>query len=615
MGLTRKQKTSIAQLKGLSPAEISSRLNLEVVLVQDHLKKRNENSFGDKTEDSDAEIPPTTETSLTEAILFFWKTNQAKLLLVFILGLTAYSTSLPNSFVSDDKPLMASPYLGNPLPIMKSEPVNAIINSLTYTLNFLLHGTDPFGYHLVNVLLHLAVSLAIFFFLGRLLNSRIAFMTALIFVVNPLHTEAVSWISGRHYLLYTFFSLLSLIFYISNNKPKKTNFYYICSIVFFVFAIYSFPEMAIVFPLLLPLTDLYRGQLLKKAKLYLPFFVLAGIFAFLSLNRVQQRVYEVSFNPQLLGEEKINFILSGIIAINTYLKLFLLPFGLSFYHESLSFSTLALLLMGLLVAGLLIVPIIFYKKNRLITFAVGIFIATLIPTLTPFKISWVVAERYAYFGSLGLSILLATSFNHLIGKTSFGHFGKYALGALVITYSLLSLLRGFDWKDEDSLWLATVKVSPGSSKAWNNMGDYYGRHGDPQKSFEAFVQATQLNPTYSDAWHNAGNTLVQMGKYDEAIPYFEKSLQFNPNLIEAYNNLALVYHKKGDGQKSAEMIGKSLQINPLAAKTYSMWAYIEYENKNIEKAKEILKEGLKFNPGNQALQQNLINLEKPQTQN
>ncbi len=610
MGLTRKQKNSIAQLKGLPSAEIASRLNLEVVLVQDYLKKLEENSSGDnKNKDSVTKTPPPTETSLTEAILFFCKTNRAKLLIILILGLAAYSTSLPNSFVSDDKPLMASPYLGNPLPIMKSEPVNAIINSLTYTLNFLLHGANPFGYHLANVLLHLAVTLAIFFFLSRLLNSRIAFMTTLIFVVNPLHTEAVSWISGRHYLLYTFFSLLSLIFYITESKSKKMSIYYISSIIFFVFAVYSFPEMAIIFPLLLPLTDLYRGKLLKKAKLYLPFFLLSGIFALLSLTRVQQRVYEVSSNPQLLGEEKINFVLSGVIATSTYLKLFLLPSGLSFYHESLSFSAPIILLMSFLVITGLSALIVFHKKNRLVTFGVGIFVVTLLPTLTPFKVSWVVAERYAYFGSLGLAILLAAFFNYLIEKTNFGHFAKYALGAIVLTYSLLTFVRGLDWKDEDSLWLATVKVSPGSSKAWNNMGDYYGRHGDPQKSFEAFVRATQLNPNYPDAWHNAGNVLLQSGKVDESIPYFEKSLQFNPSLIEAYNNLALAYHKKGDQEKSLSMIQASVKINPTAAKTYTTLAAIEYENGRIEEAKAALEQGLKLSPEDQRIRQNLIYIE------
>ena len=131
MKLTRKQKDDVVRLKNFSSQEIATRLNLEVGLVQNYLDKRNGVGLESDPQNVTIKIRPASETSLAESFLAFWKANQAKLLLILILGLTAYSTSLPNSFVSDDKPLMASRYLGNPLPIMKSEPVNAIINSLT----------------------------------------------------------------------------------------------------------------------------------------------------------------------------------------------------------------------------------------------------------------------------------------------------------------------------------------------------------------------------------------------------------------------------------------------------------------------------------------------------
>ncbi len=592
MKLTRKQKNLIEKLKDQSPHKIAAELNLDVEQVRNYLE------FNHSAVPVDSARP-----SFSPNLRLFIRENIGKISLIVFLVILVYSSSLPNAMVSDDKPLMIDPSLENPLLILKSGPVNALVNSLTYTLNFFISGTQPFSYHLGNVLLHLATTLAVFFFLSILLNQRIAFLASLLFGIVPLHTEAVSWISGRHYILYTLFSLLSLIFYSLSDRLRGAKLYYCLSLTLFVLAVYSYLEMAIILPLLLLLVDLYRGKILKRVKFYLPFFSLAGLFTLLSLARVQQRIYDVSSISQL-SEAPINYFSSVIISLSTYLKLFLLPFGLSFYHESLTFSTPVLLLGGLLIIALLTAPIIFYKKNRLLMLGVGIFVVTLLPTLTPFKVSWVVAERYAYFGSLGLAILLAQLFSYLTEKINVRPLARYALaGLLIISYSLLTFLRGFDWKDEDSLWLATIRTSPTSSKALNNIGDYYGRHGEVQKSFESFVKATQINPTYSDAWHNAGNVLLQNGKFEQSIPYFEKSVQFNPNLIEGYDNMAIAYSKLGNPDKAQELISKSLTINPNAIKTYNALAQIEYENGNIQKAKEAILQGLQIDPNNPTLKQ------------
>ena len=267
-------------------------------------------------------------------------------------------------------------------------------------------------------------------------------------------------------------------------------------------------------------------------------------------------------------------------------------------------------MMGLLVTALLTVPIIIFKKNRLIMLGVGIFLLTLLPTLTPFKVSWVVAERYSYFGSLGLSMILAYLINIFRQKPKFALPTKAALVILVVTYSLITFLRGFDWKDEDSLWLATVKASPTSSKAWNNMGDYYGRHGDPQKSFEAFMRATQLFPGYADAWHNAGNVLLQAGRYQESLPYFEKSLKFNASLFPAHNKMAIAYQKLGREEESLRNIDLSLKINPQSAETYSVLGSIMYEKRNWLEARKALEEASRLDPENLNSKNNLVFLEK-----
>ncbi|MCL5004241.1 MAG: tetratricopeptide repeat protein [Patescibacteria group bacterium] len=591
--------------------EIAEVLGVHLGLVNAYLEKK-----GDSKKDGNSDEPKMLTGTLKTRLFNFWQSKRTQVIILAAVTVIAYLGCLPNSFVSDDKPLMVSPNLINPLPTIQSDPVVAIINSYTYTLNYLINGTSPLGYHLFNLILHLAVSLIIFFFLYSFVEAKLSFLASLLFAVSPLHSEAVFWVSGRHYILYSLFLLISIIFYLRFTEAKKRIFNYICALLAFVASVYSFPEQAIVLPLFLPLLDFFRGgpkRVLQNLKYYLLFLALTAIFAYLSLGRVETRIVQVSGDAVSSQSHPVNFVITDIIALSTYTKLYLYPIGLSFYHENISTAPLALIFMASAVIFLFFfLPFYFYKVkgNRVLILASGIFLISLLPTLTPLKVSWVVAERYTYLGTLGLALLTACILNLVLNSSrKIQRPLTFALILTILAYGWITFYRGFDWRNEDGLWLATVKAEPTSSKAWNNMGDYYGRHGDMQKSFEAFVQATKLNPSYADAWHNAGNTLVQMGKLDEAIPYFEKSLQFNPNLIEAYNNLALVYHKKGDQKKAYEYLQKSISINNQSAKTYATLGVIEYENGDKQKALEALLAALKLDPTNTNLQQNIAILQ------
>lgn len=612
MKLTKKQKLAVESLKNLAPKDIAQRLNITEPEVMEYLKNRGHIALEPQADSTVGNRTPNISSSLLKEVCKFWSENKLKILLIVVLGFLIYTSALPAGFVSDDLPLLKILNLKNATAQTMKEPVNAIINSLTYTLNYFINGANPWGYHLVNILFHVILTLLAYFFLCLLTKERIAFLASLLFLVVPLHAEPVIWVSGRHYILYSIFVLLSLILHLFATQPKAPGRYRLWSVIFFVFAVYSFPEQGLVLPFLLVLIDFYQGQLRQRAKHYWPYFLLAIIFTLLSLSRVFLRVQEVNGDATPLSSPQINFILAGIVALSTYVQLFLIPIGLTFYHEAITTNIVEIITRALVLIILIGPSLILIKKNRFFLLAVGIFIITLLPTITPFRVSWIVAERYAYLASLGLAMLAAYFINLAIEKFKPNPTVKYLVAAIILAYAAITFMRGFDWKDEDSLWLATIKTSPTSSKALNNIGDYYGRHGDPQKSFESFVKATQINPTYSDAWHNAGNVLLQNGKFQESIPYFEKSVQFNPNLIEGYDNMAIAYSKLGNPDKAQELISRSLTINPNAIKTYNALAQIEYESGNIEKAQEAIIQGLQIDPQNQTLKEILQFLQSKQ---
>lgn len=542
---------------------------------------------------------------------FAYRKRWAILFLILSVFISYFNT-LGNGYVSDDRDLPRDYQRQDYLTRIFSPAVSYRVPLLTHYLDS-LGGLAPWRSHLTNILLHAFAVLLVYYFLYQLLTARWAFFSSLLFAVHPIHTDAVSWIVARSYILFSIFILISLLLYVRSTQGKaiRKSFYFF-SLLNYLLAFESRWAEPVFFPILLIIYNLSFRSLREKWKTTLPYFFIAGIYPLLMLKVIQNRVVETSTGPT--GQLELNNPLLHVpVALFTYLKLFLAPLDLTFYHEDLGSGPLIYILSILTVITLIASLIYFYRKNKILFFFLSLFLLSLIHTFSPLKIAWAIAERYVYLGSIGLSVIFTYAFIYLtknkrLKTTLFIIFINF-----LVLYSARTITRNLDWKNEDSLWLATIKTSPTSSKALNNIGDYYGRHGDPQKSFESFVKATQINPTYSDAWHNAGNVLLQNGKYEQSIPYFEKSVQFNPNLIEGYNNLAIAYSKLGNGEKAHELIEKSLATNPDAIKTYNALAQIEYESGDIEKSKEAILRGLRVDPKNATLKE-ILNLLQKQKQ-
>uniref|UniRef100_A0A8W7Q295 Glycosyltransferase RgtA/B/C/D-like domain-containing protein n=1 Tax=Anopheles coluzzii TaxID=1518534 RepID=A0A8W7Q295_ANOCL len=106
---------------------------------------------------------------------------------------------------------------------------------LTFRWNYLLHGLEPAGYHLVNVLLHTIVSLMYFRMCAMLLSETASFAAALLFAVHPIHTEAVTGVVGRAETLSSVFFLAAFIFYTKATRRKKsTGWRFLCLSMLFV---------------------------------------------------------------------------------------------------------------------------------------------------------------------------------------------------------------------------------------------------------------------------------------------------------------------------------------------------------------------------------------------
>ena len=481
------------------------------------------------------------------------KENYQYLLILALLVFVAYINSLNNAFVADDVPGILNNAEIAKASYISSQPLILVRTALNFAIANLF-GRSPTAFRAINILFHLGNVWLLYLLLHLLANRKTALFAAALLAVHPLLTESVTWIAGGLYSQYTFFILLSLLLYVLFDADQNRKLY--CgSMISFALALLT-SEKAMAFPFILfALEFTYQGLKKNWKRLIFP-FALGGAWILFFVSKIGER--QTILKDAYYQTSPTNDALAQIpIAISSYLKLIFWPKNLTLYHSEMSFSSLefyAHLAVFLAFLGLIAYM---FKKNKPAFFWLSFFVIALAPTLAPFGISWIVAERYVYLGAIGIFVVAAMAVNKITEKTV----TFYAtLGLLILFLTARTIARNQDWKNQDTLWLATAKTSPSSPQNHNNLGDLYGRRGDLERSAEEFKKAIELKPGYADAYHNLANTYQQMGKIDEAIENYQKAAEINPQLWQSCQNLAAIYFEQGELELAKEWTEKAQKI-------------------------------------------------------
>jgi len=564
MNLTRSQKKYLKKnLKKIPLKEIADNLKISENELSSYLKSQ----WGDEKYQNFVKRQKEPENIENKLPISHsnWKIFALLALLIFVV----YFNSLGNDFVSDDiSSIVNFSAFGSVSSFLYSTfPFFSPIHFFRYFISFL--GKIPFPYHLISILFHLGSTYLLFRILIKMqFKTTVSFFACLLFAVHPLMTEAVAWISGIPYSQSAFFLLLSFLTYLIYKETGISKKIYLISLSSFLLALLT-SEKTIVFPLILflyELTNQKNLQSLKSSFKYLfPYFAISGLWAVYLLGLMGTRISTLQ-TVHYQKPETYNPLIQIPVAITSYLELIFWPKNLTLYHSEMSFSQVEYFLRLGVFIFFLGLTIWFFKKDRRIFFWLSFFLISLLPTLTPFGISWIVAERYVYLGTIGIIVPIVVLIEYIGRKVSEPKIAYVILTILLLILGTRTILRNDDWKNQDTLWLSTAKTSPSSAQNHNNLGDYYGRQGNFEKAVEEFQTAIKLQPNYGDAYHNLGNTYQQVQKYDLALASYQKALEFNPNLWQSLVNIGIIYYKNGDKQKAQEEFQKALKIDPQNAK-------------------------------------------------
>ena len=130
-------------------------------------------------------------------------------------------------------------------------------------------------------------------------------------------------------------------------------------------------------------------------------------------------------------------------------------------------------------------------------------------------------------------------------------------------FSLRTFIRTFDWKNDETLWRASLYSNEKNNyKDYNEIGNVYYRDGNLREALVYYEKALKIRPLYPEVLHNVGLTFLRSGQLENAKIYFQRSLQVNPNMYESYYRLGQIYGYEGDSQKAKELYMYTLQLKP-----------------------------------------------------
>jgi Flp pilus assembly protein TadD len=450
---------------------------------------------------------------------------------------------------------------------------------LSHMLDAELFGLWAGGHHLMNLLIHLVNTLVLLGLLERMTGSfRRSLVAAALFAFHPVHVETVAWVADRKDLLSTLLALLAVRAYVSYSRDARAA-AYLLSLLLFALALTA-KSMVVTLPVLLLLMDrwpLRRGGGARE-----------GVGDRSAGARWVPLVREkIPFLLLSLGASLVNYLSMAGQAGDAWssdpLRARLAHALSSYLHQLL--KTVYPVDLAVHYAGRTPIPV-WEWASGLLLLTLGSALVLRLRTRYPYALTgwlWFLAallpvsgivhlggtpwaDRYTYFSHIGLFILLAWGAADLAERLGAGKRVRVLLRlsgvALLGLLCLLSFRQVTVWRDSRTLFRHTVRVSPESALARNNLGLALACEGENEAAAGQFREALRIRPDSAEAERNLGIALARMGRVQEASQHLEKAAALEPGRADIWSYLArcrLVLGRVGEAETACR---KALSLEP-----------------------------------------------------
>jgi protein O-mannosyl-transferase len=475
--------------------------------------------------------------------------------LIVALVFLAYGKALDAPFVLDDEESI----LGNATIRSLWPPWQALsppraggltvegrpLLNLSLAFNYALGGTDPRGYRLTNIVIHLSAALLLFGLVRRTLQqpaferrlgnpSLLASLVAAIWALHPLQTESVTYIIQRAESLCAVFYLLTLYAFVRDSGTAGGSKFWFGVSIFSCLLGMGAKEVMVSAPLIVLLYDrtFLSGGLVeawrKRRIYYLSLAATWIVLAWLVIGfggRSGSAGFHGTMSP-------VAYALTQCRAIILYLKLAIWPHPLVFdYGTELAANLRAVLPQAITLAGLLIATLAALRYRPIWGFLGAWFFALLAPSssIVP-VVTQTMAEHRVYLPLAAVVTALVLVADRWLGKRVLW-FGA----AVVLVFAGLTHARNEIYRTPLDLWTDTVSKRPDNTRALNNLALVLAGLGRQRDALAHYQHALRLKPGDPVIRNNYSNALLEIGRLSEALDEIDLALRHAPTLAIAHD--------------------------------------------------------------------------------
>ncbi len=504
---------------------------------------------------------------------------------------------------------------------------------LSFALNYYFGKDNVFGYHMVNLSIHILTACFLFLFIYHTLNLPslkekkgidayfVAFLSAVFWAMNPIQTQAVTYIVQRMASMAGMFYIMSMYFYLKGRRANQNR----ARIIFFVFcgmsALLAFgsKQNAIMLPASLFLYDLFLIQGISRETIKKNLAILlVGALVIISIGIVYFAFSEAKlswyFNlyhtrPFTLWER----LITQPRIIIFYISLILYPMStrLSLDHDiavsrSL-FDPFTTILAVILILGIVIGAVFISKRRPLISFCIFFFFINHIVESSIFPLE-LIFEHRNYIPSMFFFVPIGIGLFRAISYFSY----KRSMQVMVIISTILimigeghaTFMRNFTWKSEETLWIDVIEKYPHSFRGNHNLAKYYFEHNQEEKAIEGYKKALELEAIHSideksTTALNLGIIYSSRGEIEKAKSYYLQALTIDPCTKGANNNFAvLLSMSTRDQEEVFTLLKKAIECGRQSTQEHSNMGLLFIKAGRLDRGIAYLKKALEMAPKN-----------------
>ena len=500
-----------------------------------------------------------------------FKQNKYYFLIISVIGILVYFPILFNGFVWDDVDLI----INNPsmhslnFMIFFDNGYNANIYRLVtvfyYSLIYSIFGPHAFPYHLIQLLLHIFVSCLLLILFRKAFSSKLSLFLALLFLVHPINSDAVLWISASHTEILTIFGLSTFLLSM-DEKISNKRLVFISFLTLLCMMTYELGFIYLI--ILLIFRYIFKLNEIKRFVIHFGFVILIYIFLRYIANTIGFNASNSPLNDISLLQ-RFNTIPAIIFY---YLTTLLFPLRLYVLQrwiidENTFWKVYFPLLIDIvfLIINILFLNFIYYKKHthnifQWHLFFIFWFLLFFIPYLQIFPLDRTVANDWFYYSFIGILGILGIVINNFKSN-------KYLVTIAVLVLVLLSgrtFTRTFDWKDELTLFTHDIQYEQDNEVMLNNLILDLQQKGRIREAMPYQEKLVAVKPDIV-TYNQLGLSYQKLHMYKEAINSFNQAIiltkQSDPsnlNFIPPYLNLAKLYFEINEPEKVINLLSDSV---------------------------------------------------------